>query len=326
MQLNNNGSSTELSTLAPKIILSPLLKAMVGTLKNHQSDHFFNYYGPSHNLHFDATAFVSAVFKQIGTKNDSKPIYNIIKDIQLLPEDSKLRISTLFDKESEAKTAQTYRDLDQVMSEIVQQVLQNAPTGMALNSLNQFLGDLKYSDPVIAKNSQYPMQVKGQSKVASLQYTNDLKAKDGELRLFTVTEELSKPKWVKEVRDAIKAIVKQSYSAGEKMPLEVAERMEEILDAECSVENNDIQNLLHFVETKALPRARIRNCFKIMEIIADQIEQNERNEFKREAAVSYIRKAVAFLRFLVIELLHGMRRQRKPLRTMVLTLVLSMAL
>ena len=30
-----------------------------------------NYYGPSHNLHFDATAFVSAVFKQIGTKNDS---------------------------------------------------------------------------------------------------------------------------------------------------------------------------------------------------------------------------------------------------------------
>ncbi|WP_228148528.1 hypothetical protein [Acinetobacter baumannii] len=161
MQLNNNGSSTELSTLAPKIILSPLLKAMVGTLKNHQSDHFFNYYGPSHNLHFDATAFVSAVFKQIGTKNDSKPIYNIIKDIQLLPEDSKLRISTLFDKESEAKTAQTYRDLDQVMSEIVQQVLQNAPTGMALNFLNQFLGDLKYSDPVIAKNSQYPMQVKG---------------------------------------------------------------------------------------------------------------------------------------------------------------------
>lgn len=107
MQLNNNGSSTELSTLAPQIILSPLLKAMVGTLKNHQSDHFFNYYGPSHNLHFDATAFVSAVFKQIGTKNDSKPIYNIIKDIQLLPEDSKLRISTLFDKESEAKTAQT---------------------------------------------------------------------------------------------------------------------------------------------------------------------------------------------------------------------------
>ena len=102
MQLNNNGSSTELSTLAPKIILSPLLKAMVGTLKNHQSDHLFNYYGPSHNLHFDATAFVSAVFKQIGTKNDSKPIYNIIKDIQLLPEDSKLRISTLFDKESEA--------------------------------------------------------------------------------------------------------------------------------------------------------------------------------------------------------------------------------
>ena len=242
MQLNNNGSSTELSTLAPKIILSPLLKAMVGTLKNHQSDHFFNYYGPSHNLHFDATAFVSAVFKQIGTKNDSKPIYNIIKDIQLLPEDSKLRISTLFDKESEAKTAQTYRDLDQVMSEIVQQVLQNAPTGMALNSLNQFLGDLKYSDPVIAKNSQYPMQVKGQSKVASLQYTNDLKAKDGELRLFTVTEEISKPQWVKEVCEAIKAIVKQSYSAGEKMPLEVAERMQEILDDECSAENNDIQN------------------------------------------------------------------------------------
>ena len=99
---------------------------------------------------------------------------------------------------------------------------------------------------------------------------------------------------MKEVRDAIKAIVNQSYSAGEKMPLEVAERMEEILDAECSVENNDIQNLLHFVETKALPRARIRNCFKIMEIIADHIEQNERNEFKREAAVSYIRKAVAF--------------------------------
>ena len=41
-------------------------------------------------------------------------------------------------KLSEAKTAQTYRDLDQVMSEIVQQVLQNAPTGMALNFLNQF--------------------------------------------------------------------------------------------------------------------------------------------------------------------------------------------
>ena len=294
MQLNNNGSSTELSTLAPKIILSPLLKAMVGTLKNHQSDHFFNYYGPSHNLHFDATAFVSAVFKQIGTKNDSKPIYNIIKDIQLLPEDSKLRISTLFDKESEAKTAQTYRDLDQVMSEIVQQVLQNAPTGMALNFLNQFLGDLKYSDPVIAKNSQYPMQVKGQSKVASLQYTNDLKAKDGELRLFTVTEEISKPQWVKEVCEAIKAIVKQSYSASEKMPLEVAERMQEILDDECSAENNDIQNLLHFVEIKALSRARIRNCFKIMEIIADHIEKTERNDFKRESAVSYIRKAIAF--------------------------------
>ncbi len=68
---------------------------------------------------------------------------------------------------------------------------------------------------------------------------------------FTVTEELSKPKWVKEVCDAIKAIVKQSYSAGEKMPLEVAERMEEILDAECSAENNDIQNLLHFVETQS---------------------------------------------------------------------------
>ncbi|MEG1856595.1 MAG: hypothetical protein RR231_13995, partial [Acinetobacter sp.] len=294
MQLNNNGSSTELSTLAPKIILSPLLKAMVGTLKNHQPDHFFNYYGPSHNFHFDATAFVSAVFKQIGTKNDSKPIYNIIKDIQLLPEDSKLRISTLFDKESEAKTAQTYRDLDQVMSEVVQQVLQNAPTGIALNAFNQFLGDLKYSDPVIAKNSQYPMQVKGQSKIASLQYTNDLKAKDGELRLFTVTEELSKPQWVKEVCNAINAIVKQSYSAGEKMPVEVAERMEEILDDECAAENNDIQNLLNFVETKALSRARIRNCFKIMEIIAHQIEKNERNDFKREAAVSYIRKAVAF--------------------------------
>ncbi len=138
------------------------------------------------------------------------------------------------------------------------------------------------------------MQVKGQSKVASLQYTNDLKAKDGELRLFTVTEELSKPQWVKEVCEAIKAIVKQSYAAGEKMPLEVAERMQEILDDECSAENNDIQNLLHFVEIKALPRARIRNCFKIMEIIADQIEKTERNDFKRESAVSYIRKAIAF--------------------------------
>ena len=42
MQLNNNGSITELSTLAPKIILFPLLKAMVGTLKNHKPDHFFN--------------------------------------------------------------------------------------------------------------------------------------------------------------------------------------------------------------------------------------------------------------------------------------------
>lgn len=294
MQFNNNGSSTELSTLAPKIILSPLLKAMVGTLKDHQPDHFFNYYGPSHNLHFDATAFVSAVFKKIGTKNDSKQIYNIIKDIQLLPEDSKLRISTLFDKESEAKTAQTYRDLDQVMSEIIQQVLPNAPAGMAFNSLNQFLGDLKYSDPVIAKNSPYPMEVKGQSKVVTLQYTNDLKAKDGELRLFTITEELSKPKWVKEVCDAIKAIVKQSYSSGEKMSVEVAERMEDILQGEIAVENNDIHNLLKFLETKALSRARIRNCFKIMEIIADHIEKNERNDFKRESAVSYIRKAIAF--------------------------------
>lgn len=297
MNTYNTGSSTELSTLAPKIMLTPLLNAMVSTLKEQQSKSFFYYGGPNNALNFDASAFVAAVFKKIGSKKETKPIYNIIKDIQLLPHESKLRISTLFDKESEIKTAEAYRELDLAMAETVNQLIMDAPNGFNLQNLDQVLGN--YQEVVKNPNSNrkhnaVPIKIQGEARILPLQYTSDLKVKNGLLRLFTVTEELEAPNWVNEVCTAIKTIVKLSYPVDEKISPDAMDFMEGILSDVIATENNDIQNLLTFVETQALSRARTKNCFKIMEIIADYIESNEKNEYKRTAAVSYIRKAKAF--------------------------------
>ncbi|MGY5394439.1 hypothetical protein [Acinetobacter sp. NigerLNRRAM0016] len=297
MNTYNTGSSTELSTLAPKIMLTPLLNAMVSTLKEQQSKSFFYYGGPNNALNFDASAFVAAVFKKIGSKKEAKPIYNIIKDIQLLPHESKLRISTLFDKESEIKTAEAYREFDLAMAETVNQLIMDAPNGFNLQNLDQVLGN--YQEVVKNPNSNrkhnaVPIKIQGEARILPLQYTSDLKVKNGLLRLFTVTEELEAPNWVNEVCTAIKTIVKLSYPVDEKISPDAMDFMEGILSDVIATENNDIQNLLTFVETQALSRARTKNCFKIMEIIADYIESNEKNEYKRTAAVSYIRKAKAF--------------------------------
>ena len=307
MELQNTGSSTELRTLTPKIIFAPLFKAMIQTLKKRENHHFFYFTQPNGALHFETSSFISAVFTNIGLSNNGHKIYNIIKDIDLPPKDSKIRISTLLDKESEFKTSQLYRELDSCMAELIEQLMQTAPDNYRLMDLGRFLGgqnfviDRKFPDPsqhvyeTPHKLNAQPFTVQGTSKLSCLEYTTDLNPKDGVLRLFTVIEELDELKWVEKVRNAIYAKMKQTYKDNQAvMTAEDSERITEILDDECSDENNQILGLLSFIENQGLSRARSKNCFKIMELLADHVERTVTNDFARHSTVSYIRNVIAF--------------------------------
>ena len=308
MELTPTGSSTELHTSAPRIIFAPLFSAMIQTLKKRQDQHFFYFSQPNGALHFETSSFISAVFKNISLQqNDGHPIYNIIKDIELPPKNSKLRISTLLDKESEFKTSQLYQELDCCMAELITQLMKTAPDNYQPMTLDHFLGgqnfviDKKFPDPnqymyeIPHKLNAHPFVIQGNTKVSFLEYTSDLIPKEGVLRLFTAVEELDEPKWVEKIRSAIHTKMKQVYKDYQQtMTAENSQYITEVLDDECLHENNQILGLLSFIENQGLSRARSKNCFKIMELIAEHVEKTVVNDVDRQATLRYIRNISAF--------------------------------